>query len=125
MTAAEPSSIRVPTTAAPVVANKHGTPEQGTKMSRLVLDLLLPYRGWLVIVLLAMLVETAASLAAPWPLKLVIDDALRNHKLPEWLAWAHDYGIGRNTLGVALFAGLATVFIAVVASDLHRQLLHH
>jgi ABC-type multidrug transport system fused ATPase/permease subunit len=116
MTGVEPSSIRVPTTAPPVVATTRGTPKQGTKLTRLVLGLLRPYRGWLVIVLIAMLVETAMSLAAPWPLKLVIDDALRNHKLPEWLAWAHDYGIASNTLGVALFAGLATVFIAVVAA---------
>jgi subfamily B ATP-binding cassette protein MsbA len=53
------------------------------------------------------------SLAAPWPLKLVLDDALGNHHLPSWLAWAHDYGIGHHTLGVALFAGIATLAIAV------------
>ncbi|MBX9651726.1 MAG: ABC transporter ATP-binding protein/permease [Xanthobacteraceae bacterium] len=82
-------------------------------MSRLVLDLLRPYRGWLIIVFIAMLVEIAMSLAAPWPLKLVLDDALGHHKLPSWLARAHDYGFGRHTLGVALFAGVATLFIAV------------
>jgi len=85
-------------------------------MTRLVLELVRPYRGWLVIVFVAMLVEIAMSLAAPWPLKLVLDDALGNHKLPQWLAWAHDYGIGRHTLGVALFAGLATLFIAIVSA---------
>jgi subfamily B ATP-binding cassette protein MsbA len=63
-----------------------------------------------------MLVEVAMSLAAPWPLKLVLDDALGKHHLPDWLAWAHDHGIGRNTLGVALFAGLATLGIAIVAA---------
>ena len=56
------------------------------------------------------------SLAAPWPLKLVLDDALVHRKLPDWLAWAHDYGIGRNTLGVALFAGLSTLLIALIAA---------
>ena len=56
------------------------------------------------------------SLAAPWPLKLVLDDALGNHKLPEWLAWAHDYGVGRSTLGVAVFAGLSTLIIAIVGA---------
>ena len=44
-------------------------------MTRLVLMLLRPYRGWLAIVFIAMLVEIATSLAAPWPLKLVLDDA--------------------------------------------------
>ncbi|WP_398471698.1 ABC transporter ATP-binding protein [Tardiphaga sp.] len=85
-------------------------------MTRLVFEMLRPYRGWLAIVFLAMLVEIGASLAAPWPLKLVLDDALGTHHLPDWLAWAHDYGIGRHTVGVALFAGIATLLIAVVGA---------
>ena len=85
-------------------------------MSRLVLELVRPYRGWLSVVFAAMLVEIGASLAAPWPLKLVIDDALGNHHLPHWLEWAHDYGFGKHTLGVALFAGVATLVIAVVGA---------
>jgi len=85
-------------------------------MTRLVLGLLRPYRGWLAIVFVAMLAEIVASLAAPWPLKLVLDDALGKHHLPGWLAWAHDYGFGRHTLGVALFAGVATLVIAVIGA---------
>lgn len=85
-------------------------------MSRLVLELVRPYRGWLVIVFAAMLVEIGTTLAAPWPLKLVIDDALGSHHLPQWLAWAHDYGFGRHTLGVALFAGAATLVIAILGA---------
>jgi ABC-type multidrug transport system fused ATPase/permease subunit len=85
-------------------------------MTRLVFGLLRPYRGWLAIVFVAMLVEIVASLAAPWPLKLVLDDALGKHHLPDWLAWAHDYGFGRHALGVALFAGVATLVIAVVGA---------
>ena len=98
-----------------------GTPSrdastQDTQLTRLVLELIRPYRGWLLIVFAAMLVEIAMSLAAPWPLKLVLDDALGNHHLPAWLAWAHDWGIGRHTLGVALFAGLATLVIAILSA---------
>jgi ABC-type multidrug transport system fused ATPase/permease subunit len=85
-------------------------------MTRLVLGLLRPYRGWLAVVFAAMLLEIGASLAAPWPLKLVLDDALGKHRLPEWLAWAHDYGFGRHALGVALFAGVATLIIAVIGA---------
>jgi ABC-type multidrug transport system fused ATPase/permease subunit len=86
-------------------------------MSRLVTDLLRPYRRWLAIVFAAMLVEIAMSLAAPWPLKLVIDDALGNHHLPHWLDWAHEYaGFGKHTLGVALFAGASTLAIAIFAA---------
>src|SRR5208282_2419445 len=97
-------------------AAAHDAPPQERQMTRLVLDLIRPYRGWLVIVFIAMLAEIAMSLAAPWPLKLVLDDALVNHKLPDWLAWAHNYGIGRDVFGVALFAGLATLFIAVIGA---------
>jgi subfamily B ATP-binding cassette protein MsbA len=100
----------------PSDAGLRDTPAQERQLTRLVLQLLRPYRGWLVIVFIAMLAEIAMSLAAPWPLKLVLDDALVHHKLPDWLAWAHDYGIGRNTLGVALFAGLSTLLIAVIAA---------
>src|SRR6202000_1099408 len=86
-------------------------------MSRLVMDLLRPYRRWLGIVIVAMLIETAMGLAAPWPLKLVIDDALGNHHLPQWLDWAHEYaGFGKHTLGVALFAGVATLAIGIVGA---------
>jgi ABC-type multidrug transport system fused ATPase/permease subunit len=86
-------------------------------MTRLVFELLRPYRGRLAIVFAAMLVEIGTGLAAPWPLKLVIDDALGNHHLPSWLDWAHEYGgFGKHTLGVALFAGAATLAIAVVGA---------
>jgi ABC-type multidrug transport system fused ATPase/permease subunit len=86
-------------------------------MTRLVFELLRPYRARLAIVFVAMLVEIGTSLAAPWPLKLVIDDALGNHHLPYWLDWAHEYGgFGKHTLGVALFAGAATLAIALVGA---------
>ena len=52
------------------------SPKPDKQMMQLVLELLRPYRGWLLIVFIAMLVEIAMSLAAPWPLKLVLDDAL-------------------------------------------------
>ena len=74
----------------------HDHPKPDKQMMQLVLDLVRPYRGWLVIVFVAMIVEIAMSLAAPWPLKLVLDDALGKHQLPHWLAWAHGHGIERN-----------------------------
>ena len=104
----------------------HEASRPARSMRHLVLELIRPYRGWLAIVFAAMMVEIAMSLAAPWPLKIVLDDALGSHKLPQWLEWAHDYGFGRHTMGVALFAGVATLLIAVDRRDrdLHRQLLH-
>jgi subfamily B ATP-binding cassette protein MsbA len=107
------AATKSPAAPASAPESAQAKPTVDRTMTRLVLELLRPYHGWLAIVLVAMLVEIAMSLAAPWPLKLVLDDALGKHELPHWLAWAHDYGIGRHALGVALFAGIATLLIAV------------
>jgi len=112
----QPPSDSTAAAPAPASTGAHDAPPSEKALSRLVLGLLRPYRGWLIIVFIAMLVEIAMSLAAPWPLKIVLDDALVHHKLPDWLAWAHNYGIGRHTLGVALFAGIATLVIALIAA---------
>src|SRR5260370_250544 len=45
----------------------------GGDMVRLVSRLLRPYRGWTAIILVATLIETPLTLAAPWPLTLTID----------------------------------------------------
>jgi phosphatidylserine/phosphatidylglycerophosphate/cardiolipin synthase-like enzyme len=49
--------------------------QAGGKM-RLTRELLKPYRGWLVVIAVEMLVETTMSLAAPWPLKVILDNVL-------------------------------------------------
>ena len=54
-------------------------------MLKFVGGLIRPYRGTLVIVLLAMLVETVMSLATPWPLKIILDNVIGNHKMSPWL----------------------------------------
>jgi ABC-type multidrug transport system fused ATPase/permease subunit len=85
-------------------------------MSGLIRSMIRPYRGWLIIVFAAMMVETLMSLASPWPLKVVLDNALGHDKLPEWLTWVHDLGIDRDTMGLALFAALVTIVIAILDS---------
>ena len=45
-------------------------------MIRLIRELIRPYGGSLLVILLAMLVETAMSLATPWPLKVIIDNVV-------------------------------------------------
>jgi len=107
--------------AADAAGARHGAAPESpraapTSMMRFVRELVRPYHGWLIVVFAAMIVETLMSLAAPWPLKLVLDDALSNKQLPAWLSWAHDLGIGRHTMGVALFAGLATLAIALLSA---------
>ena len=55
-------------------------------MFALIRDLVRPYRLALGVVLVAMLVQTAAALAAPWPLKVILDSVVGHHPLPKWLA---------------------------------------
>jgi len=55
-------------------------------MIRLIRELVRPYPGSLLIVLLEMLIETAVSLATPWPLKVIIDNAVGHRKMSPWLA---------------------------------------
>src|SRR4029453_18255493 len=107
-------SAKAGSAAANLAKGPHLAPQR--TMMPFVRELVRPYRGWLAIVLAAMLVETLMSLAAPWPLKLVLDDALGSHKSPVALEWVHEYGFGRHTMGVALFAGALTVVIAVIGA---------
>jgi subfamily B ATP-binding cassette protein MsbA len=87
-------------------------------MTQLIRALIRPYKGPLLLVLLAMLVQTLASLAGPWPLKIILDNVVGSHKAPEWLS---DFirilpnGDSTNKLHVALVAGLLTILIAAVS----------
>jgi ABC-type multidrug transport system fused ATPase/permease subunit len=83
---------------------------------RLTRELLTPYRGWLVIILLAMLVETAMALAAPWPLKVILDNVVGTHTAPEWLHAVHSSLLGENKMALAAVAGIATVLIAALGA---------
>jgi ABC-type multidrug transport system fused ATPase/permease subunit len=73
--------------------------------------LIRPYRGWVAIVLLAMLIETAMSLASPWPLKIVLDSVLSDVEVPAWLAWLLPEG---NRFALLNAAVIATVVIAIL-----------
>lgn len=62
-----------------------------------------------------MLVQTVMSLAAPWPLKIVIDTVIGNQRQPEWINWLLTMLGGAAHKGhIAVAAGIATVLIAVV-----------
>lgn len=71
-----------------------------------------PYWKSVLVVIAAMLAETAASLASPWPLKVVLDSVLGSRELPAWLAWLFSAPAGR--LGVLNAAVLATIVIAAI-----------
>jgi ABC-type multidrug transport system fused ATPase/permease subunit len=86
---------------------------------RLIRDLIQPYKGSLALVLFTMLVQTAASLAGPWPLKIILDNAVGSHKAPEWLSsfiksWMG--GDNASKMHIAAAAALMTILIAVVGA---------
>jgi ABC-type multidrug transport system fused ATPase/permease subunit len=86
-------------------------------MARLIRELLRPYRGTLVIILIAMLVETAMSLASPWPLKIIIDNVVDAHKLPHTLDEIIRPLMQQGSkMQVAGFAALAFVLIALLGA---------
>jgi ABC-type multidrug transport system fused ATPase/permease subunit len=105
------------TTSVPAVATPTraaDTPSGGK--TRLVRELLRPYRGWIAIILLAMLVETAMSLAAPWPLKVILDNVVGTHKAPQWLAPFQSSLFGHSKMQLAALAGIITVLIAALGA---------
>jgi ABC-type multidrug transport system fused ATPase/permease subunit len=90
--------------------------ETGKSMSAFVLELIRPYRSQLIIVFVAMLVQTGVSLAAPWPIKVVIDNVVGNHRLADWLAWVHDLPVAQTKMGLAAVAALTVIVLAVIGA---------
>ena len=85
-------------------------------MSRLLGELLRPYRGRVAIIFAAMVIETLMSLAAPWPLKIVLDSAVGHHPLPAWLVRMLPEGMTHHGMGAAIAAAFGVVAIAVIGA---------
>jgi ABC-type multidrug transport system fused ATPase/permease subunit len=83
-------------------------------MLRLITVLLRPYRGSLTVILMAMVVQTAMGLAAPWPLKVILDNVVASHPAPRWLTWLLPLLGGDSKGHIAAAAGIVTVVIATV-----------
>jgi subfamily B ATP-binding cassette protein MsbA len=81
-------------------------------MRRLIFQLLRPYRGWLTIILISMAAETAASLAAPWPLKIVLDNVVEGRETSAWLRHLGRHMPGAGPMQFAALAAIATIAIA-------------
>jgi len=83
----------------------------------LIRELVRPYRGTLVLILLAMLVQTAMSVAGPWPLKIVLDNVVGSHKLAPWLARLLAPILRSGTkMEIAAAAAIVAVVIACVGA---------
>ena len=86
-------------------------------MLRFIGALIRPYRGTLVIILLAMVIETIMSLATPWPLKIILDNVVGNHKMAPWLHHLLDPVLESGSrLQVAAVAALLYVFISTLGA---------
>jgi len=86
-------------------------------MWNLIRQLVRPYRRTLVIILIAMMVETVMSLAAPWPLKIIIDNVAGGCRLPLWLRHLLGSALGNESkTHIALLAAAAVVLIAVIGA---------
>jgi ABC-type multidrug transport system fused ATPase/permease subunit len=86
-------------------------------LNRLILSLIRPYRGTLVIILLAMLVETVMGVAGPWPLKIVLDNVVGSHRLPSWLDHLLSPILqGSGKMQIAAAAAIAAVLIALLGA---------
>jgi ABC-type multidrug transport system fused ATPase/permease subunit len=87
---------------------------------RLIRELVRPYRFRLLIILTAMLVETAMSLANPWPLKIIIDNVIDHRKLPHILDVLVrpmlDHGAKLQVAGLAALAFVVIASIGALAS---------
>jgi ABC-type multidrug transport system fused ATPase/permease subunit len=68
------------------------------------------------IILLAMLTETAASLATPWPLKIIIDNVVGQHPLPHWLRWMDFIVHGEGKFQLAAIAACSFIAITLIGS---------
>jgi len=112
---------------------------------RLIRSLVRPYRGTLFVILMAMLVQTAMSVAGPWPLKIILDNVVGSHRLASWLDdFLRPILSGSGKMQIAVAAAMAVVLIAVfgaiasyvanyyttsvgqwVANDLRMRTYHH
>ena len=89
-------------------------PRKSPAAPSLLRDLLRPRRRTLAIILAAMLVQTAMSLAAPWPLKIILDDVVGHHRPPQWINVLLPILGGATKAHIAAAAGIVTVLITAV-----------
>ena len=86
---------------------------QRKSMASIVVLLLRPHARFVAIVLAAMVVETAMSLAAPWPLKIVLDNVVGRHHLAPWVAslfgGLSDSRLLRAAAAAILFSAIAAI----------------
>jgi subfamily B ATP-binding cassette protein MsbA len=103
-----------------------------------------PYRKYVAVIIVGMLLETLMGLATPWPLKIILDNVVNHHPLPKLLDWMGYFLPGENTYQLAAVAAISYILIIAigalgsfldnyynekvaqnVANDLRRKMYHH
>ena len=95
------------------------TPETAADSARQSLSirrLLRPHARGLTIGIAAVLVEGAANLAEPWPLKIVLDNVLKSKPGHGWLNQLIFSAAGTDKVAILKFAALAVLVIAAVGA---------
>jgi ATP-binding cassette, subfamily B, bacterial len=64
----------------------------------------------------AVIIEGAASLFDPWPIKIVLDYAIGSGPMPEWVASFIRATFGDGKLAIIHFAAIATVVVAAMGA---------
>jgi ABC-type multidrug transport system fused ATPase/permease subunit len=129
----------------PTDQQKDAKAAQGKGMMGLIWELVRPYRGSLLIILAAMLMQSLMTMAAPWPLKIVIDNVVVGTKLDPWLAaLLKPWLTNSHRMYLAVISAIAVIMIAIfnafasyianyftesvgqwVANDLRMSTYHH
>jgi ABC-type multidrug transport system fused ATPase/permease subunit len=125
----------------------HKTAEKPSSFSGLIkwaVSLARPYRKWVVIILGSMLIESLMSVAAPWPLKIIIDNVIAHGTLPAWLHWTSFFSPPDSKMAMAALVAFGFVLISAIgslagyvtsyfnenvaqhiANDLRKRIYHH
>ena len=88
---------------------------------RLIFELIRPYRWPVAGIFSVLLVQIVTGLAAPWPLKIVLDSVVGHHPLPAWL---HFNPTDRTFWGTPAGGDVAVLQIRVIADDHGNQPTH-
>ena len=92
-------------------------PPRRSRLYKLIRSLVRPYWVTLAAIFISMAVQTVMNVAAPWPLKVVLDSVVGEHKLPHSLdTLLHDYLGGTGKMHIALGAAIAVLIIAVLGA---------
>jgi ABC-type multidrug transport system fused ATPase/permease subunit len=84
--------------------------------STLIRQLLLPYRLHLLAILAAMMIETVMNLAAPWPLKVIIDDVAGRGHSSRVFSRIESGLVGTQKMHLAALMALSFLLIAILGA---------